>query len=102
MSTVIIKHYAKTNGAVKAFSHTLKNLQVAPIETIGDLLLEVNEKAQLATIELHKAALEAVPQSEKDVKLELKEYLKKADIFVAEAIKFSKVANDLKTNQDRI
>lgn len=102
LSDVIKKHCGKTNGAVGALCNTLKSLKTTPIEIIGDVLLELNEKAQLATIELNKGALDAVPQSQKKVKLILDEYLKKADILTAEVIKFSKIANELNQNQNRI
>lgn len=102
MSNVIEKHCMKTYGTVNDLCHTLKELQVIPIEIICDLMLEINEKVQLATIELNKAALETIPQSENDFNLMLEEYLNKADIFTAEAINFAKFANNLNNNRDGI
>ena len=102
LSEIIKKHSGKTNGAVSALCKTLTNLQATPIETIGDVLLDLNEKAQLATIELNKCALSAVPKSSKQVKFILEEYLQKAHILAAEVIKFSKVANELNNNQNRV
>ena len=102
LSDVIEKLCMKTYGTVNDLCHTLKELQVTPIENICDLLLGLNEKVQLATIELNKAALETIPQSENNFNLMLEEYLNKADIFTAEAINFAKFANNLNNSRDEI
>ena len=64
--------------------------------------LDLNEKAQLATMELNKCALDADPQSSNQVQLILEEYLPKADLLAAEVIKFSKIAQGLNNNQNRV
>lgn len=96
LSNVIKKHSGKTRFAVNGLCNTLNNLQTSKIENIGDVLFDLNENLQLATLKLNRYYLDhPIEKSEEEIKVFLDELSRSGDALTKEITLFAKNASEL-------